>query len=115
MADQKCGLLDRFLLLVYSGLAPFDPRCPFQFLDTLSQAPMFSSVIINIFQCLHLYLSGPSSDGAMIEVLPCLRKHLREKDVINVIQQGGKSYALIDITLFDVTQHPCQDNTLNLP
>ena len=73
---------------------------------------MFLSAIINVFQRLRLYLLGPSGDGAMLEVLQRLRKHLWGKDVINDIQEGGKSYAFINITLFDVPQHSCQDNTL---
>ena len=54
MADQKCGLLDRFLLLVYSGISPVQPSVPFSILGY----PVSGSYVLKCnYQ--HLSMSPP--------------------------------------------------------
>jgi len=53
-----------------------------------------------------------SSGGPFLENLKLLRKHLWGKEVINVVQEGEKSYAIIDLTLFNLPQNLSPDNVL---
>jgi len=53
-----------------------------------------------------------STGGPSLESLQRLCQHLWGKVVINVVQEGQKSYAVVDLTLFDLPQNLSPDNTL---
>jgi hypothetical protein len=53
-----------------------------------------------------------TGSGSFLKSLQRLRKHLWGKEVINVIQEGENSYAVVDLTLFDLPQNLSPDNIL---
>jgi len=53
------------------------------------------------------------SNHTFFESLQRLREHLWGKDVISYVQEGDKSYAIVDLTLFaDLPQNSSSDNIL---
>lgn len=55
--------------------------------------------------------SGGRSDS-FLESLKLLRNHLWGKEVVSVVQEGEKSYAIIDLTLFILPQNVSRNNIL---
>jgi len=47
-----------------------------------------------------------------LESIQRLHSHLWGENVINVVQAGGKSYSTVDLTLFELLQNTCRENTL---
>ena len=79
---------------------------PFQFLGILSPNMLFG-ILIKALQRFFQYLWGHVSsagDGATLQDLQRLHQHLWGENVINVVQEHGKSYAVIDTLLFKIRQ-----------
>ena len=53
-----------------------------------------------------------SRGSPFLESLKLLRKHLWGKEVISVVQEGEKSYSIVDLTLFNLPQNMSPNNIL---